>query len=46
MEQPVTYERLDQEWVRLIKEAKELGLTIEDIQHFLHLDCNEGKEND
>jgi DNA-binding transcriptional MerR regulator len=27
----------EQEWVYLITEAKSLGLTIEDIQHFLHL---------
>ncbi|WAA13315.1 anti-repressor SinI family protein [Fervidibacillus halotolerans] len=27
---------LDMEWVRLIKEAKEIGLTIDDVKTFFH----------
>ncbi|MFS0750786.1 anti-repressor SinI family protein [Oceanobacillus sp. 1P07AA] len=27
--------KVDQEWVRLIKQAKELGLTIEEIRQFI-----------
>jgi DNA-binding transcriptional MerR regulator len=27
---------LDQEWVKLIAEAKKLGLSIDDIKKFLH----------
>ncbi|WP_347548435.1 anti-repressor SinI family protein [Pseudalkalibacillus hwajinpoensis] len=30
-----TEDKLDQEWIELIKEAKELGLKIEEIQCFL-----------
>ncbi|WP_188455145.1 anti-repressor SinI family protein [Virgibacillus oceani] len=30
-----TKKELDTEWVELIKEAKELGITIEEIQQFL-----------
>ncbi|USL45462.1 anti-repressor SinI family protein [Priestia megaterium] len=28
-------QELNQEWIRLMKEAKELGLTIEEIKKFL-----------
>ncbi|MCM3569200.1 anti-repressor SinI family protein [Neobacillus mesonae] len=31
-----TVEVLDEEWVALINEAKNLGLTIEEIKSFLH----------
>ncbi|MEH6853937.1 anti-repressor SinI family protein [Priestia megaterium] len=28
-------EELDQEWVKLIREAKELGISVQDIKEFL-----------
>ncbi|TKD70666.1 anti-repressor SinI family protein [Pseudalkalibacillus hwajinpoensis] len=31
-----TKQKLDQDWVELIKEAKKLGLTIEEVYAFLH----------
>ena len=30
-----TREKLDREWVELIKEAKDLGLTLEEVSAFL-----------
>ncbi|MBI0579818.1 anti-repressor SinI family protein [Neobacillus cucumis] len=33
---PATEEELDNEWVELIKKARELGITIKEIRDFLH----------
>jgi DNA-binding transcriptional MerR regulator len=35
MEKPYN-DQLDEEWIELIKEAKQLGLTSKEIQNFLH----------
>lgn len=35
-------ENLDQEWVELLQEAKDLGMTIEEVKHFLE---DEGKRS-
>ncbi|WP_139367508.1 anti-repressor SinI family protein [Bacillus alkalicellulosilyticus] len=32
-----TYEVLDQEWIILIKEAKQLGLSVKDVKDYLNL---------
>ncbi|MFD1849036.1 anti-repressor SinI family protein [Oceanobacillus bengalensis] len=29
---------LDQEWIALMKEAKEIGLTLEEIRAFFHIE--------
>ncbi|WP_084309285.1 anti-repressor SinI family protein [Alkalihalobacterium bogoriense] len=38
-----TFEVLDQEWITLIHEAKQLGLTIRDIKEYLSLHSTEQK---
>lgn len=39
-------DNLEQEWIQLIREAKELGLSIEDIQEFFSMSAQQNKERD
>lgn len=36
-----TLEQLEQEWIQLISEAKEMGLTIDEIQQFFRCKLEE-----
>ncbi|MFT9597178.1 anti-repressor SinI family protein [Mesobacillus sp.] len=38
--------KLDQEWLQLIQQAKQLGLTIEEIQKFIQINQKEKNTHD
>lgn len=38
IEEKIMVEELDTEWIQLMKEAKSIGLEIQDVRNFIHND--------
>jgi len=38
IEEKLMVEELDTEWIQLIKEAKSIGLEVQDVRNFIHND--------